>query len=617
MEDSRKSSGETNASGAAFLNRAADRIKKRSLLHWLLRFYVMMVRVLRTIGENIIFRVSFLVALNILLYFVLENVSNYSKFSKLILIANMAILLVFFPSLHVTRESMREKNSSKSTHYVTTVFIVIFLFVLISMSLYFFFPYFSLSGTTNVSKFQKFVYLFMVIFLYTMIFLTYNNYMVKLYEKISRIPYLPSVTVWEAIYNAIRFSVLYVLVCLPIDGYRLMKDLLVGRYSIGKTSILVVLIVLVLFVFFYGRQLTRGVLRLNGSLTVLQRGEVYLNRQTNIGWYDEVIPMDPSDDNVFKEMIYKRGRVGIVKLGDVNLKGEEVEGGIVKGSVEYYIAGMIVGEVSVEETFDALQKYLKEDVYTKTREWLLKPFKEDENVIVDGDIDSTVRTTHRVVETFKNSDDGSDSNRGESADGSDSPEMKNDGPYDLLNMKNMVHRLSYSLSLWVYMSPITENYTSEKNILNFANKLALCLSRDGTTIYVDLDIKTDKVGIVKSGEVNERSVEIEADVDVPKRRGHGRIGKRVMAIDTFAHQKWNHIVVSTYSDGRINFFMNNVLVGTQDGIIFDVSSDASRYMIYLGEKGGVRGMARDVYYYRKPLTKTDVSLLYHRAPLFV
>jgi hypothetical protein len=330
--------------------------------------------------------------------------------------------------------------------------------------------------------------------------------------------------------------------------------------------------------------------------------------------------MDPSDDNVFKEMIYKRGRVGVVKRGDVDLRGEEVEGGIEKGSVEYYIAGMIVGEVSVEEAFDALHKYLKDDVYKKTRDWFLKPFKEDDDGIVDGDVDSTTQTVHRIVESFKNSDEkfDSDSDNVESnSDISDSSGAKKDGPYELLNMKNLVHRLSYSLSLWVYISPTTENYPSEKNILNFANKLALCLSRDGTTIYVDLDIKTDKVGEVSSGEVNQRSIEMEADMGVSKGRGHGRIGKRVMAIDTFAHQKWNHIVVSTYSDGRINFFMNNVLVGTQDGIIFDVSSEASGYMIYLGEKGGVRGMARDVYYYRKSLTKTDVSLLYHRAPLFV
>tara|TARA_Y100001958_G_C21209353_1_gene535201 strand:+ start:287 stop:1624 length:1338 start_codon:yes stop_codon:yes gene_type:complete len=445
--------------------------------------------------------------------------------------------------------------------------------------------------------------------------------MIKLYERISKIPFLPSLTVWEAIYNMIRFLVLYVLVCLPIDGYRLIKGFLVGRYRIGKTSILVVLIVLVIFVFLYGRQLTRGVLKLNSSLTVLHRGELYLNRQTNIGWYDEVIPMYASDDNVFKEMIYKRGRVGVIRRGDVDLRGE-IEGGIEKGSVEYYIAGIIVGEVSVNEAFDALQKYLKDDVYIKTRDWFLKPFKEDDDGIVDGDIDGKVRTTHRILESFTNSDDDIDSNR-RNVDGisnvseSSHADTNHDVPYELINMKNLVHRLSYSLSLWIYFSPVTENYTSEKNILNFANKLALCLSRDGTTIYVDLEIKTDNIGEVKSDEVNDRSVEVEADVSVSKKRGHGRIGKRVLAIDTFAHQKWNHIVVSTYSDGRINFFMNNVLVGTQDGIIFDVTSGASDYMIYVGEKAGVKGMVRDIYYYRKSLTKTDVSLLYHKAPLFV
>ena len=620
----------TNLSGR--MRDAAKKVKERPLIYWFIRAYVRLLGMLRRVGVSIIFRLAVLLTLNLLLYYFLEEVDNYKRYSKLILIANMAILLVFLPSVHITREAWRQRNTSPNNQYVTTVFIVIFTFILISMSVYFFFPYFTLSSTTNVSRFQKFVYLFMVVFLYMMLFLTYNDYMIKLYERISKIPLIPNPTLLHAIYNTIRFSVLYLLVCLPIDGYRLIRDILVGRYSLGKTSILIGLIVLVLFVFLYGTQLKRGILSLNRSLIVLYGGEVYLNRQVNIGWYDEVIPFIPSEDSIFKEMMYpsqgkRPGDVYVVGRGEIDLSDaggtREVVQADEKSGLRYHIFGVLSGEVSVEETLDAFGRFLKEDVYIRTRDWLIKPFKDDAIISRFDDVERRDgESVHRLgsVESFAQRADsrrGGDGSEETESKGEESKAVEAEGRrgQDLKEYRrssSMVHRVDYSLSFWLYIHPSNEHYTTEKNIINFANKLAICLSRDGTTLYVDLELKGGRAVDDKGTEI-----EMEADVNREKERAHGRVGKRVLAIDTFAQQKWNHIVVSTYADGRIYFFMNNVLVGVQDDILFDVSSDYSGHMIYLGEKGGVRGMIRDVYYYNKSMTRTDVSLLYHKSPLLV
>ena len=176
--------------------------------------------------------------------------------------------------------------------------------------------------------------------------------------------------------------------------------------------------------------------------------------------------------------------------------------------------------------------------------------------------------------------------------------------YKLLRMGERIHRINYSISLWFYIAPLTENYHHEMNILNFSNKVVVSLGTDGTVIYVDVDSR-----------LNEGQLRHDKNPNMAKNKVKGRVAKRIFALDTFAHQRWNHLALTTDHEGRMNAFINGILVATNDDVRPDLGPN--NHMIYLGEKGGAKGMVKAVYYYNKVLTKTDVELLYKKMHVVV
>lgn len=300
---------------------------------------------------------------------------------------------------------------------------------------------------------------------------------------------------------------------------------------------------------------------------------------------------------------------------------------------------ILSGELSVEEAWEQFKAYMKEDVYAPVRDWLVKPFDADESSGVgDGisyyDPDALAgrrkETKHLIVEGFgaqqcsgyryenvKSDLDAEDAEEQEreaherevqqlhSEDGYERSTMRRRDETELVSRRtHEFHPIAYSVSLWVYLAPLTENYSSEKTLLNFSNKLILCMGTDGATMYVDIDAEWDP-----------QEAELNQDPLAPKERRKSRVGQRVFALDTFAHQRWNHVVITTDHDGHMNAFINNVLVATNVDV--RPSTSARNDMIYLGEKKGARGKIKCVYYYSKALTQIDVSLLYKSVPHLV
>jgi hypothetical protein len=464
--------------------------------------------------------------------------------------------------------------------------------------------------------------------------------MAALYDKIKNIPFLPSSTFVSALINLARFGVLYAVICLPIDLYRVLKNLVLGNYKVNRVLVGLVVLLLFLFVVLYHKQIADGTLRLNSDLVVLRKcdDEVYLNRQTNLGRYDDVIPWFTLND------AGKRKKTAVVSRSAID-PIEDYDGATPKSWDEYALdkwtgvtdkTGQIVsGELSVEEAWEQFKKHIKEDVYAPVRDWLVQPFEEDPQALAG----KRKETQHLIVEGFREGAQGAQGAQGAKCpkyrysdikaelDAEDAAALEekayqkalvqfhsDDAPsgtkpheVELINRKtNEYHPIAYSISLWVYLAPLTENYSSEKTILNFSNKLILCLSTDGSTMYVDIDAKWNK-----------HDERLNDDPLYPKARQSGRVGKRVFALDTFAHQRWNHVVITTDHDGHMNAFINSVLVATNVHVRPDTSAKGSAHMIYLGEKNGARGKAKCVHYYNKTLTQLDVSLLYRRVPHLV
>lgn len=556
------------------------------------------------VWSSIIFRFCVLLAVNIALYFYLED---YRRYTKLILIVNMAILLIFLPALHVNARG-------NTSHFAINIFMICIIFILVAVSFYFM-PYFFLTTTMDVSKIQKFGLLFAVVALYGTLFLMYGDRFKKLYEWISTIPYLPNRSFLDAVWNLIRYIILYIIVCLPIDLYRVCKGIVLGKQSLGTPILLLIAIIILLFFIFYGRKIKDGALKLNTSLVVLRRERVYLNIQTNIGLYDDIILWNTDRDRILRDENAARGKDAdskqiAVKRGKLEpipeYHGERIALDVLgvgdtvidmTSGVSKAVYDVTTGESSITDSIKDAWKYLKENPIKDLKEWLILP-EDAESSWRRKRGEHFVHPENKLPSyrdpSYREGMQGRCSRPNKERDDPLKPvKMQRRGEFELKYESQRVHQIAYSLSMWFYFATPHEQYAKESNLLNFSNKLILCMSRDGSTIYVDLDS------------------ELLPDSKEPRQR----TAKRVFALDTFAHQRWNHVVITTDHTGRMNAFVNSVLVATNDTVLPETK--AGNHMIYLGDKMGVSGMARDVYYYNKVLTHMDVSLLYNGIPIFV
>lgn len=592
--------------------------------------WVKFTRFVKASWFSIVFRIVVLLLLNVGAYILLEwmNDGMYKRFKIFILLANMVVLLVFLPSLHVTRASARLgakaiAESAAISHtlfaknYVVVVSISIMIVLLLAMSIYFI-PYFFLTTDMNVNKSQKFIYIFLIVFIYAMLFLSYGDYLMRLYHKIQNIPFIPSKNILEAIANMLKFTVLYLLICLPIDAFKLSKSIVLGRFGFLGVASLVLVVLVFLFLILYGGKIRDGTFKLNKRLTVLLKDEVYLTHQTNLGFYDDVILWDFENDDVMKETTGGKNLAILTPDGiDPILSDEELNGAhisILNGwwgenvAVPKTIRQFVGGEIGYDVVLDRAKRYLHDDVYLNIKAWLVlpeeRPTVEREYVVEGMEQGCRDKVMDELIKG-ENDEDGENKAKRES-ELSQYPESGDldKNRYKLLRMSERIHRINYSLSMWFYIAPLTENYRHEMNILNFSNKIVVSLGTDGTVIYVDVDSK-----------LNDTELRHDRNPNYAKNHRKGRVAKRVFALDTFAHQRWNHLALTTDHGGKMNAFVNGVLVATNNSV--DPDLGANNHMIYLGEKNGAKGMIKAVYYYNKVLTKSDVELLNNNMPIAV
>lgn len=502
---------------------------------------------LKIIWKTISFRVTFLFIINLLLYFFLEWASSYKRFQNIILIVNMILLLGFLPALHVANEIKTNRTHLyyDRNRYIFSVFIISLLTIFLALGIYFL-PYFFLIGNSNQDKLKRIVYLFCFVFLYSMLWMTYGDRMEKIYGYISKIPFLPNKTFFDAIFNMVKYVILYTIVCLPIDIYRILKNIVLGNYDIKSLFLISVIVLLIIFVVLYGKKIKQSVLSFNNDLVVLRKEPVFFNKRTLIGRYNDVIIWKPDDDKVLNEQPYLKEEI---KKSEYFLKH------IKDRPIVQVLQDFFEGKISTVDTIKIYGTMAKEDILHPIKNWLLQPSK-------DEDID--------FEDTFQESYTNQKNLISEHAD---------------VAQEHRIHYANFSLSFWFYMIAKTSNFQKEVILFNFADKVQLSIDKQGTKIYIDVDIDKEK----------------------------SSVRKRAFVIDTFQFQKWNHCVITFDGLGKMNVFINNTLVATNSTL----PKVEGNEVIFIGEENGAQGMIQEWYYYSKTLTKNDVQLLYSKVPLLV
>jgi hypothetical protein len=164
-----------------------------------------------------------------------------------------------------------------------------------------------------------------------------------------------------------------------------------------------------------------------------------------------------------------------------------------------------------------------------------------------------------------------------------------------VNRENFAYQ--YALSSWIFLDakpPNTNvNYNKFVSILNYANKPNILYRAATNTLRVTVEYKNLKENTelehedMKIDEHNRRIVFEKKDVEL---------------------QKWNHIVINNLG-GTLDIFINGELLGTANHVV--------PYMTYdnltSGTNKGIDGEICNVVYYKHPLNKDQIQLIYEHS----
>lgn len=524
--------------------------------------------------RSLLFDVLLLFLFNVVVYYTLTGVWSdanlYERAKMLILVANVALLLVVIPTRYILRRASNRKDAS--INYVRIVAFFVGIVVSVSMSLMYF-VYFIKPSSTENSGWKKAIVVTGILVLYISIFISNMKAVTTAYDRINQMPFRKYPSVVQAVLNLVMFVALYLVVCLPFDLFRLVRNAILGRGDMRLVVSICVILLLVIGAIVYGKKMRRVSNKLNERMAVVQKESVYLDVQTKLGRFYEVVPWERETDDVLNEMHF--GKEVTMKMPN----GGDIKTAVVRdpyddeGAVERKARLVFAGEISVQEALEDLAEYLRDDVFGGIKNWLVQP---DEPPEKEG--------------FFGGSED-----EDQSADGE--KEEKEEKEKVFLLPKDRVQRVDNSLSLWLYL--VGANYKSEVNLVNVGGKIVVSLGKDGSTVYVDMNVPVGEDG--KPLPTGSQSVESR---------------HRVLEIGTLAHQRWNHLALTTTHDGKIHAFVNGVLVATNRVNMY-TRSTTDDGLVFLGHDGGAKGMVKEVYYYHKTLTKADVMLLHNHLAIFV
>jgi hypothetical protein len=163
------------------------------------------------------------------------------------------------------------------------------------------------------------------------------------------------------------------------------------------------------------------------------------------------------------------------------------------------------------------------------------------------------------------------------------------------NQNQFVYR--YSLSSWIFLDakpPNTNvNYNKFVSLLNYGNKPNIMYQAATNTLRVVVEYKNIK----EATEIEREDMQIDE---------HGY--RVVFEQKGLELQKWNNIIINN-TGGTLDIFINGELVGTADLMVPYMNYDS----LTCGTKDGADGRICSVFYYKAPLNKDQIAIIYETS----
>jgi len=152
----------------------------------------------------------------------------------------------------------------------------------------------------------------------------------------------------------------------------------------------------------------------------------------------------------------------------------------------------------------------------------------------------------------------------------------------------------YALSSWIFLDanpPNTNtNYNKFVSLLSYGNKPNIMYRAVTNTLRIVMEYKNLK----EATEIEREDIQVDEN-------GY----RLIMEYDNVELQKWNNIIINNVG-GTLDIFMNGELVGTANNVIPYMNYDS----LTCGTKDGVNGMICNVVYYKHPLNKDQINVIY-------
>jgi len=152
----------------------------------------------------------------------------------------------------------------------------------------------------------------------------------------------------------------------------------------------------------------------------------------------------------------------------------------------------------------------------------------------------------------------------------------------VISKEKFPYNYTYSLSFYIYLNPQPENtslaYTKDTVLFNYGFK---------PVIYYNGS--TQKI-IIKSRTISNRGDQLDTIYELTNPK----------------FQKWLFFVIN-YDNNLIDVFIDGKLVGSKEDVSPYFKGDA----ITIGERDGIHGSIKEIYYYNKVRTPSTIELLYN------
>ena len=160
--------------------------------------------------------------------------------------------------------------------------------------------------------------------------------------------------------------------------------------------------------------------------------------------------------------------------------------------------------------------------------------------------------------------------------------IKTEYTNSVISKEKFPYNYTYSISFYIYLNPQPENtslaYTKDTVLFNYAFK---------PVIYYNG--KSQKI-IVKSRTISNRGDQLDTIYEMTNPK----------------FQKWLFFVIN-YDNNLIDVFIDGKLVGSKENVSPYFKGDS----ITIGEKDGIHGSIKEIYYYDKITSVSTIELLYN------